>query len=89
MKTLLVVTFAVAILVPTLTGSTLGHSGGLNAAGCHTNRRTGDYHCHRSRQVPRSSVTYCHVVNNEHRCGYALSTCNSLVSRFGGYCTRQ
>lgn len=23
------------------------HSGGLNAEGCHTNRKTGDYHCHR------------------------------------------
>lgn len=26
----------------------LGHGGGLNAEGCHTNRKTGDYHCHRS-----------------------------------------
>ena len=24
------------------------HSGGLNAEGCHNNRKTGDYHCHRS-----------------------------------------
>lgn len=24
------------------------HGGGLNADGCHTNRKTGDYHCHRS-----------------------------------------
>lgn len=24
----------------------LGHGGGLDANGCHTNRRTGDYHCH-------------------------------------------
>jgi hypothetical protein len=23
------------------------HSGGLNGEGCHTNRKTGDYHCHR------------------------------------------
>lgn len=23
------------------------HPGGLNASGCHNNRRTGDYHCHR------------------------------------------
>ena len=23
------------------------HSGGLNAEGCHNNRKTGDYHCHR------------------------------------------
>ncbi len=25
-----------------------GHGGGLDAAGCHTNHKTGDYHCHRS-----------------------------------------
>ncbi|HCY15046.1 MAG TPA: YHYH domain-containing protein [Curvibacter sp.] len=24
------------------------HGGGLDRNGCHTNRRTGDYHCHRS-----------------------------------------
>jgi len=26
------------------------HPGGLNAEGCHNNRKTGDYHCHRSAQ---------------------------------------
>lgn len=24
------------------------HGGGLNADGCHNNRKTGDYHCHRA-----------------------------------------
>lgn len=24
------------------------HGGGLNSAGCHNNRKTGDYHCHRA-----------------------------------------
>jgi hypothetical protein len=24
------------------------HGGGLNAQGCHNNRKTGDYHCHRT-----------------------------------------
>lgn len=28
-------------------GQALAHSGGLNRDGCHTNRKTGDYHCHR------------------------------------------
>jgi len=28
-------------------GAALAHGGGLNAEGCHTNRKTGDYHCHR------------------------------------------
>lgn len=34
----------------------LAHSGGLNAEGCHNNRRTGDYHCHRGSGTPRSSA---------------------------------
>jgi micrococcal nuclease len=28
---------------------TQAHPGGTNAQGCHTNRQTGDYHCHNSR----------------------------------------
>ena len=36
--------FAFFFLIP-LPAS--GHSGGLNAEGCHTNRKTGEYHCHR------------------------------------------
>ena len=34
-----------AFLLPTAAGA---HPGGLNAQGCHNNRRTGDYHCHRA-----------------------------------------
>ena len=29
------------------TGLAFAHGGGLNKDGCHTNRKTGDYHCHR------------------------------------------
>lgn len=28
--------------------SAAAHGGGLNAQGCHNNRKTGDYHCHRA-----------------------------------------
>jgi hypothetical protein len=28
-------------------GTAYAHGGGLNAEGCHNNRKTGDYHCHR------------------------------------------
>jgi hypothetical protein len=30
----------------------LAHPGGLNAQGCHTNRKTGAYHCHRASATP-------------------------------------
>ncbi|MCC2972140.1 excalibur calcium-binding domain-containing protein [Massilia sp. IC2-476] len=35
------------------------HGGGLNADGCHVNRKTGDYHCHRSpAKAPAASDAY-------------------------------
>ena len=42
----------VAVLVSSLVLSApmlpvRAHGGGLNAQGCHNNRKTGDYHCHR------------------------------------------
>ncbi len=72
-----------------MVGDAIGHSGGTNAAGCHTNRRTGGYHCHTPRTQPLGQNNYCHVVNGRFRCGYALSTCNELVRGFGGYCARR
>lgn len=35
----------------------IAHGGGLNAEGCHNNRKTGDYHCHRAQAAaaPRSA----------------------------------
>ncbi|MDQ3038763.1 MAG: excalibur calcium-binding domain-containing protein [Pseudomonadota bacterium] len=32
----------------TASGSLAAHSGGLNAEGCHNDRKNGGYHCHRS-----------------------------------------
>ena len=33
----------------------LAHGGGLNAQGCHNNRKTGDYHCHRGPSASSAS----------------------------------
>ena len=76
--------FAMAIALPAY-----AHSGGTNSAGCHTNRKTGDYHCHSPKRSAPSSESYCHLVNGEQRCGYAESTCRGLTSQFGGSCRRQ
>ncbi|HEY5568631.1 MAG TPA: YHYH domain-containing protein [Gammaproteobacteria bacterium] len=65
------------------------HPGGTNADGCHTDRRTGEYHCHNPKPPVPDRVTYCHVVDGERRCGYARSTCAELVAEFGGSCQRQ
>lgn len=43
--------FKYALSVGALLGMPIvvsAHGGGLNADGCHTNRKTGDYHCHRA-----------------------------------------
>lgn len=38
-------------------GSAVAHPGGLNAEGCHNNRKTGEYHCHRAaRTAPNSFI---------------------------------
>lgn len=39
-----------AVFVPA--GGAWAHGGGLNAEGCHMNRKTGDYHCHRAAASP-------------------------------------
>lgn len=44
-------TFAMILLQPCPAGA---HPGGLNAEGCHNNRKTGDYHCHRAPAVQRT-----------------------------------
>lgn len=46
----------VSFAILQLTSPAFAHGGGLNAQGCHNNRKTGDYHCHRSPsgvQAPR------------------------------------
>ena len=37
----------IVIFLPTKVYS---HGGGLNKSGCHNNKKTGNYHCHRSNQ---------------------------------------
>jgi hypothetical protein len=78
-----------AILAASLTQPAIPHSGGTNADGCHTNRQTGDFHCHGSKTSAPGNTTYCHVIDGERRCGYSRSTCDDLVSTYGGYCQRE
>lgn len=44
---LLTVRLACLLAALPIAGAAWAHGGGLNAEGCHTNRKTGDYHCHR------------------------------------------
>lgn len=42
---LLIIAMGVCLIATPV--AVLAHPGGLNAEGCHNNRKTGDYHCHR------------------------------------------
>lgn len=47
-----IVAAACAAAMAMATGAVPAHGGGLNGDGCHTNRKTGDYHCHRGPSKP-------------------------------------
>ncbi|MCY3827381.1 MAG: YHYH domain-containing protein [Candidatus Dadabacteria bacterium] len=45
--------FTVALAVFLFASLALAHGGGLDAKGCHTERRTGEYHCHRPQEAEK------------------------------------
>lgn len=53
----LALALALPVVAPASTAQ--AHGGGLNAQGCHNNRQTGDYHCHRApaQAQPATSAT--------------------------------
>lgn len=51
-----IVAGAVGLLLAVGVASALAHGGGLNAEGCHNERKTGGYHCHRAPAVPPASA---------------------------------
>lgn len=56
-KILFFLTLPGALLVTVSLGGEISaaHPGGLNAEGCHAERRTGGYHCHRGPRADRPS----------------------------------
>lgn len=54
MRALLVA--ACALLAGLTVSKAQAHPGGLNAEGCHNNRKTGGYHCHRGPAAQPSSA---------------------------------
>ena len=69
------------------------HKGDVNSEGCHTDARTGKYHCHTPENPqPRTEITlsYCHVnVYGQRNCGRTNVECLQLVQQFGGSCEKQ
>lgn len=53
MRGTFILVMAVGLTVLVITSSiAFAHGGGLNSQGCHNNRKTGDYHCHRAPAAP-------------------------------------
>lgn len=55
-------TLAIILIAP----NAWAHGGGLDKYGCHTNRKTGDYHCHRAPATtppPASNFSSSRAVN--------------------------
>lgn len=70
-------TIAALLLLPPLA---LAHGGGLNAEGCHNNRKTGDYHCHRgsaSTAAPRANFTPARARPAAERPGPYYANCDA------------
>jgi hypothetical protein len=84
-----IVVLIAGIAISVLAIESFAHSGGTNADGCHTNRKTGEYHCHRKKTPAPGRISYCHVLAGEYRCGYAKTTCEDLKKQFGGKCVVQ
>jgi hypothetical protein len=67
------------------------HEGDENSQGCHNDHRTGEYHCHTPKTAQPDSVTltYCHFVRGQSRCGHTRDVCAQLVLQYGGTCEPQ
>uniref|UniRef100_UPI0040489E83 YHYH domain-containing protein n=1 Tax=Limnohabitans sp. TaxID=1907725 RepID=UPI0040489E83 len=48
--------FLISVLFFVSPGIALAHGGGLDSSGCHNNRKTGDYHCHRAPSTQKQIV---------------------------------
>ena len=60
------------------------HGGGLNSEGCHTNRKTSDYHCHKKKinsigKYNRKSFRYKSYPPNTDIGFYTLSRCDTNI----------
>jgi len=68
------------------------HTGDEKSQGCHTDLTTGEYHCHTPATPtppPEVTLTFCHVVRGQSRCGIPRDGCYQLVLQYGGTCQPQ
>lgn len=76
MRIVLIAGVLTASLAP---APSLAHGGGLNAEGCHNQRSTGSYHCHRS-AAPAALLQQVQPLSSD---GFAFPNCDA--ARAAGY----
>ena len=54
------------------------HGGGLNKDGCHNNRKTGDYHCHRPKQKTSDRSYRQSLTEEQKRAAQSQNRSNNL-----------
>lgn len=57
-------------------GRAAAHGGGLDAQGCHTNRKTGDRHCHRGPGAAAAGADGANLKTAVERNGRAYRNCS-------------
>jgi len=60
---------AIALAATFLSAISSAHPGGLDAKGCHTNKKTGEYHCHRPQADAATQPAYAAPTNSNNRDG--------------------
>jgi len=70
------------ILFFTFTEVSFSHSGGLNQDGCHNNRKTGGYHCHRSKSSKSSKKYICKLTIDDQYYDFDPSRTNNIDLKF-------
>lgn len=74
----------VVVAVVSAGGQARSHGGGLNAEGCHNNRQTGDYHCHRAPRAAQPTSPVQRLAppsgsSGKRSCG-GKTTCGQMAS---------
>jgi hypothetical protein len=73
-----------ALIVVMIPANCLAHGGGLDAHGCHRDRKLGEYHCHRGVFAGRSFASKAEMLRELE--GVQNLPAQSLTGEIGGAC---
>jgi len=86
MKTFPLIAFGIALAAMLYSPLVLAHSGGTDSSGCHTNKKTGDYHCHTPKAGKTAKTEAKSSARTEAR-GSAKTVCSANVYNCADFST--